>query len=54
MEGQEAHPGGVLEYKRRLDAMIVDDVIWTPYTYHIVHCEFDMSSLFLVIYGGRS
>lgn len=42
---KKTHPGGVVEYTR-LDALTVDDAIWTPYTNHRVHCEFDESSLF--------
>lgn len=42
----KAHPDGVAEYKRRLGMLTVDDVIWTPYTGHRVHREFDESSLY--------
>lgn len=45
MEFMQEDPGGVTEYKRRLDMMTVEDFIWTSYTYHKVHREFDESSL---------
>lgn len=41
-----AYPSGLVEYMRRLDVLTVDDAIWTPYTGHIVHREFDDSSLY--------
>ncbi|CAL5213323.1 unnamed protein product [Lathyrus oleraceus] len=44
---RQSHPRGFSEYMRRLDALTVDDVIWTPYTDHRVHREFDDSSLYL-------
>lgn len=45
-KAKQAHPGGVVENMRRLDALTVEDVVWTPYTSHIVHREFDEASLF--------
>ena len=41
-----SHPGGVLEYMKRNDMLTLDDVIRTPDTNHIVHREFDNTSLF--------
>ncbi|XP_050918469.1 uncharacterized protein LOC127135886 [Lathyrus oleraceus] len=46
MEGQSVTSRGVVEYMRRLDALTIDDVIWTSYTDHRVQCEFDFSSLY--------
>lgn len=43
---RQSHPGGVVEYKRRLDVLNVDDVIWIPYTDHKVHSESEESSLY--------
>lgn len=43
---RHAHPGGVVEYQRRLDALTAEDVIWTSYTEHMVHFPFDDFSLF--------
>lgn len=42
----KAHPGGVVEYMRKFDALIVHDVISTTYMYHKVHREFDETHLF--------
>ncbi|XP_058775535.1 protein MAINTENANCE OF MERISTEMS-like [Vicia villosa] len=45
VEGQ-THLRGVIEYRRRLDALTLDDVIWTPYTGHREDLPFDVSSLY--------
>lgn len=37
---------GLLEYMRRINAMIIDDVIWTPYANHGMQWEFDDTTLF--------
>ncbi|XP_058769030.1 protein MAIN-LIKE 1-like [Vicia villosa] len=42
----QTHHGGVIEYRRRLDALTLYDVIWTPYTGHCDHLPFDVSSLY--------
>ncbi|XP_058742153.1 protein MAIN-LIKE 1-like [Vicia villosa] len=34
---------GVIEYRRRLNALTLDDVIWAPYTCHRNHLPFDVS-----------
>lgn len=49
----KAHPCGVTEYRRSLDALTIYNVMWTPYTDHRVHREFDDSSLYLGICDGR-
>ncbi|CAL5188455.1 unnamed protein product [Lathyrus oleraceus] len=45
-KARQAHPGGVAKYKRRLDTLIVYDVIWTPYTGDKIHLKFEESSLY--------
>lgn len=45
-KARQTHPDGVAEYRRRLDTLTVDDVIWSPYIGHRVHCEFEESSLY--------
>lgn len=45
-----------MEYRRKIDALKVDDVIWTPHIGHgvdKVNEEFDETILFLVICDGR-
>ncbi|XP_058783755.1 uncharacterized protein LOC131658484 [Vicia villosa] len=49
-KARQTHPGGMIEYRRRLDALMLDDVIWTLYTGHRDHLPFDLSSL----YSGAS
>ncbi|XP_058784083.1 uncharacterized protein LOC131658851 [Vicia villosa] len=46
-KAKQAIPGGLVEYTRRLEALTLDDVIWTPYADHHAHCPFDVSSLYL-------
>ncbi|XP_058726623.1 protein MAIN-LIKE 1-like [Vicia villosa] len=36
----------LMEYRWRLDALMMDDVIWTPYTSHRSHHPSDVSSLY--------
>lgn len=46
---RHAHPRGFVEYKRRIDALTIDDIIWTPYIGHRVDKldeEFDDTILF--------
>ncbi|XP_058734293.1 protein MAIN-LIKE 1-like [Vicia villosa] len=38
----------LMEYRQRLDALTLDDVIWTPYIGHHEHRPFDASSLYSV------
>lgn len=45
--GRQSHSGGVAEYRRRLDALTIDDAIWILYTDHRVHREFEDTSLYL-------
>ncbi|XP_058753982.1 uncharacterized protein LOC131627164 [Vicia villosa] len=40
-KAKQAIPGGLIEYKRRIDALTLDDVIWTPYTAHCPHRPFE-------------
>src|ERR1043165_21541 len=48
-KGKQAHPGGLMEYKRRLDALTLEDVVWTPYTFHRPHRPFEVS----ILYSGH-
>lgn len=41
-----SHLDGLQDYKQRIDAPTVDDVICTPYAYHEVHQEFDNTTFF--------
>ncbi|XP_058768762.1 uncharacterized protein LOC131642513 [Vicia villosa] len=45
-KARQTHPRGVIEYRRRLDAQPLDDVIWTSYTGHHNHLPFDVSYLY--------
>ncbi|XP_058754089.1 protein MAIN-LIKE 1-like [Vicia villosa] len=45
-KAKQAIPGGLIEYRWRLDALTLDDVIWTPYTSHRSHRPFNVSSLY--------
>lgn len=45
-KAKKVHPSGVMEYKIMLDALTLENAIWTPDTGHIVHHEFDETSLF--------
>lgn len=47
------HSGGLLVYKKRIDASSMDDFIWTPYVDRIVHQKFDDISFFRVLCDGR-
>ncbi|XP_058783517.1 uncharacterized protein LOC131658212 [Vicia villosa] len=45
-KGRKAVRGGVMDYRRKLDVLPVDDVIWTPYTMHCPHRPFDDAILY--------
>ncbi|XP_058749532.1 uncharacterized protein LOC131622513 [Vicia villosa] len=45
-KARHAIPGGVAEYRWRLDALSVDDVVWTLYVSHRPHRPFDDASLY--------
>lgn len=43
---------GLVEYKKKVDVLNLDDIIWTPYAYHRVRQEFDDTSLFQLYMMG--
>lgn len=43
---RHAHSRGVVKYKKRIDALTIDDVNWTPYTCYIVDEEVDDAIIF--------
>ncbi|XP_058734119.1 protein MAIN-LIKE 2-like [Vicia villosa] len=45
-KARKSHPSSFVEYTRRLDALRLVDVIWTPYRDHRIHHEFDESYLY--------
>ncbi|XP_058726824.1 protein MAIN-LIKE 1-like [Vicia villosa] len=48
-KAKQTFPGEapLMEYRQRLDALTLDDVMWTPYIGHCKHRPFDPSSLYL-------